>query len=308
MIVLRQALDDYLRVRRALGYTLARSEKLLAQFLTFVEHRNEDHVTTDAAVAWASLPARSHRSWMSTRLSVVRRFAIHLHGMDPVNQAPPRDLLPGGNRRATPYLYSEADISALITAAGTLRATHRVATYRTLIGLLAVTGIRVGEAIGLDRADLDATHGLLTIRHGKFGKSRELPLHPSTVAALGNYLDRKDRPQKPPNAPALLVSTTGTGLLYTNVQSTFHQLVCRAGLQPRSAMCRPRLHDLRHGFAVNTILDGYRNGGDPKDRIALLSTYLGHIDPGKTYWYLSAAPELMTLASERLERHLGGGA
>ena len=155
MIVLRHALGDYLHVRRALGYKLARSEKLLAQFLTFVEDRNEDHVTTDTAVAWASLPAGGHRSWMSTRLSVVRRFAIHLHGIDPANQVPPTDLLPGRNRRATPYLYSEADITALVTAAGTLLTTHRVATYRTLIGLLAVTGMRVGEAIGLDRADLD---------------------------------------------------------------------------------------------------------------------------------------------------------
>jgi integrase len=308
MIVLRQALDDYLRVRRALGYKLARSEKLLAQFLTFVEDRNEDHVTIDSAVAWASLPAGSHRSWMSTRLSIVRRFAIHLHGIEPANQVPPTDLLPGRNRRATPYLYSEADIAALISAAGTLRTAHRVATYRTLIGLLAVTGMRVGEAIGLDRTDLDVANGLLTIRNGKFGKSRELPLHPSTVAALCNYLDRDNRPHKAPNTPALLVSTIGTRLLYTNVQPTFHQLVRRAGLQPRSAMCRPRLHDLRHGFAVNTILDGYRGGGDPRARLALLSTYLGHVDPGKTYWYLSAAPELMILASERLERHLGGAA
>ena len=308
MIVLRQALDDYLRVRRALGYKLARAEKLLGQFLTFVEDRNEDHVTIDTAVAWASLPAGDHRSWITTRLSVVRRFAIHLHAIDPTNQAPPTDLLPGRNRRATPYLYSEADIAALITAAETLRTPHRVATYQTLIGLLAVTGMRIGEAIGLDRADLDAAQGLLTIRNGKFGKSRELPLHPSTITALDSYLDRDDRPHKMPNIPALLVSTTGARLLYTNVQLTFRQLVRRAGLQPRSAMCRPRLHDLRHGFAVNTILDGYRNDGDPRARLALLSTYLGHIDPGKTYWYLSAAPELMILASERLERHLGGGA
>jgi|HubBroStandDraft_1064217.scaffolds.fasta_scaffold28300_2 integrase len=307
MIALRQALADYLAVRRILGYKLARSEKLLAQFLTFVEDRDEDHVTTETALAWASLPAGGHRSWMSARLSVVRRFAIHLHGIDCANQVPPTDLLPGRNRRATPYLYSEADIAALITAAGTLHTPHRVATYRTLISLLTVTGMRVGEAIGLDRDDLDATNGLLTIRNGKFGKSRELPLHSSTVAALGNYLDRDDRPKKATNMPALLVSTAGARLLYTNVQSTFHQLVRRAGLQPRSAMCRPRLHDLRHGFAVNTILDGYRHGGDPGARLALLSTYLGHVDPGKTYWYLSASPELMKLAGDRLECHLGGG-
>ena len=156
--------------------------------------------------------------------------------------------------------------------------------------------------------DFDAINGLLTIRNGKFGKSRELPLHPSSVNALSDYLRRTDRPPRRRSASALFVSTAGTRLLYTNVQNTFHRLVRCAGLVPRSASCRPRLHDIRHSFAVRTILDGYRDGGDPGARLALLSTYLGHIDPGKTYWYLSAAPELLKLASDRLERHLGGDA
>jgi integrase len=245
---------------------------------------------------------------MSARLSVVRRFAAHLRGIDPRTEVPPPDLLPGRTCRATPYLYSQEDIVALMAAAATLRSSHRAATYRTLIALLAVTGMRIGEAIGLDRDDFDAINGLLTIHNGKFGKSRELPLHPSTVAALGNYLRRGDRPRQASNAPALLVSTVGTRLLYTNVQPTFHRLICHAGLKPRSASCRPRLHDLRHGFAVHTLLDAYRDGSEPGARVALLSTYLGHVDPGKTYWYLSAAPELLMLASDRLERHLGGGA
>ncbi|WP_431860472.1 tyrosine-type recombinase/integrase [Azospirillum sp.] len=206
----------------------------------------------------------------------------------------------------TPYLYSEEDIAALIEAAGTLCTPHRAATYRSLIALLAVTGMRIGEAIGLDRDDLDAGNGLLVIRNGKFGKSRELPLHPSTVTALGDYLRRADRPSQAANAPALLVSTAGSRLRYNNVQNTFHRLAGRAGLTSRSALCRPRLHDLRHSFAVNTILDGYRDSGDPGARLALLSTYLGHVDPGKTYWYLSAAPELLKLVGDRLERHLGG--
>ena len=220
---------------------------------------------------------------------------------------PAAGLLPGRNRRATPYLYSEEDITALIEAAGSLRTLYRAATYRTLIALLAVTGMRIGEAIGLDRDDLDCGNGLLTVRNGKFGKSRELPLHPSTVTAFNDYLRRADRPPQPPNAPALLVSTAGGRLLYSNVQNTFHRLIGRAGLTSRSALCWPRLHDLRHSFAVNTILDGYRDGGDPGARLAPLSTYLGHVDPGKTYWYLSAAPELLKLAGDRLERHLGGG-
>ena len=308
MSALRQALADYLAVRRVLGYKLVRTEKLLAQFLTYVEDRGEDHLTTATALAWATLPSGARRSWASIRLSAIRRFAAHLRGIDPATEVPARDLLPGQTCRATPYLYSEENIAALITAAGALRTPHRVATYRTLIALLAVTGMRVGEAISLDCVDFDPVNGLLTIRNGKFGKSRELPLHPSTVTALGAYLGRDDRPRQSPHSPALFVSIEGTRLLYSNVRPTFHKLVGQAGILPRSAACRPRLHDIRHGFAVLTILDSYRDGGDPGAQLALLSTYLGHVDPGKTYWYLSAAPELLQLAGERLERHLGGDA
>ena len=308
MSPLRQALADYLAVRRVLGYRLVRAEKLLAQFLTDVEVRGEEHLTTATAVAWATVSPGAHRSWAATRLSIVRRFAIYLQGIDPATEVPARDLLPGQSCRATPYLYSDADIAALMAAAGSLRTPHRVATYRTLIALLAVSGMRVGEAIGLDCGDFDPVNGLLTIRNGKFGKSREVPLHPSTVTALGVYLGRDDRARRSPHSPALFVSMAGTRLLYTNVQPTFHKLAGQAGLLPRSAMCRPRLHDIRHAFAVRTILDSYRGGGDPPARLALLSTYLGHVDPGQTYWYLSAAPELLQLAGERLERHLGGDA
>lgn len=306
MSPLRQALVDYLAVRRALGYNLERPEKLLAQFLTYLENLGEDRVTTETAFAWATLPTGGHRSWWSYRLSVVRGFAAHLHAIDPESEVPPADLLPWRRCRATPYLYSDEDVAALIGAAATLHTPYRVATYRTLIGLLGVTGMRVGEAIALDRDDFDSRGGLLLVRKGKFGKSRELPLHSSTVAALRDYLRRGDRPRSAASTPALLVSTAGTRLLYTNVQCTFHQLVRRAGLKPRSASCRPRLHCLRHSFAVRTVLDGYRDGCDPGARLALLSTYLGHVDPGKTYWYLSAAPELLALAASRLERHLGG--
>lgn len=307
MSPLRQALADYLAVRRVLGYKLARPEKLLAQFLGYIETRGEDHLTIAAALAWATLPQDAHPSWLSTRLSVVRQFAVHLRGIDPATEVPPTDLLPGRNRRATPYLYSGEEIATLMTAAATLHGTHRQATYRALIALLAVTGMRVGEAISLDRDDVDLIGGLVTIRNGKFGKSRSLPLHPTTVTAIGDYLGRSDRPHQP-KSQALFISPAGTRLLYCNVQCTFHQLVGRCGLKPRSAACRPRIHDIRHGFAVNTLLDSYRDGGDPVARLALLSTYLGHVDPGKTYWYLSAAPELLKLAGAQLERHLGGGA
>jgi integrase len=309
MSALRQALADYLSVRRILGYRLVRAEKLLAQFLTFVEQRGEEHLTIEAAIAWATAPANADPSWQSRRLSDVRRFAMHLRGIDPATETPPENILPGGrSHRATPYLYSAKEISTLMAATTILRGSHRQATYRTLIGLLATAGMRVGEAISLDQQDFDPVDGLLTVRQGKFGKSRELPLHPSAVTALGAYLNRADRPRNAARAPAIFLSPRGTRLLYVNVQTTFQQLVRHVGITPRSAKCRPRLHDLRHGFAVNTILDAYRNGNDPGARLAILSTYLGHINPAHTYWYLSASPELLKLAGDRLERRLGGAA
>lgn len=307
MTRLRQALTDYLAMRRALGYQLARAEKLLGQFLTYLEDLGETRVRTDTALAWATLPTGTNPSgWASKRLSAVRGFAAHLHTIDPATEVPPSDLLRCRARRATPYLYTDEEVDAVIAAAATLRTSHRVATYQTLIGLLVVTGMRVGEAIALDRDDFDVGHGVLTVRRGKFGKSRELPLHLSAVTAVDQYLHRDDRPRPAARTSALLVSTAGTRLLVCNVQQTFQTVVRRAGLKPHSAACRPRLHDVRHRFAVCTLLDAYRQGQDPDARLSRLSTYLGHVDPKSTYWYLSAAPELLQLAGDRLQRHLGG--
>ena len=195
MTPLRQALTDYLAMRRALGYQLARAEKLLGQFLAFLEHRGETHVRTDSAVAWATQPtATSPRAWAAMRLSVVRGFAQHLSTIDPATEIPPTDLLPWRARRATPYFYTGDELIALMTAATTLRTSHRVATYQTLIGLLAITGMRVGEAVALDRHDFDLQAGVLIVRHGKFGKARELPLHQALLRrSTSTYTDRTDR-------------------------------------------------------------------------------------------------------------------
>ena len=300
------ALADYLRLRRALGYKLVRTAKLLAQFIAYLDGTGVDTVTIEAALAWTTLPASGGPSWLAGRLTVVRGFAAYLHAIDPANELVPTDLLPDRGHRTTPYLYADAQIAGLMAAAATLRTPHRAATYETLLGLLAVTGMRVGEAIRLDRVDFDAGHELLTVQHSKFGKSREVPVHPTTVAALRHYLRRPDRPRPAVPTAAVFVSDAGTRLLYCNVNWTFLKLVRRAGLTARSASCRPRLHDLRHTFAVHTVLDGYRGDGDVGARLPLLSTYLGHVDPAATYWYLSAAPELLELAGQRLERHLAG--
>jgi integrase len=308
MTAWRQALADYLAVRRALGHKLERAGTLLAQFVSYLEATNTKCLDTSIALAWATQPVASSRTWWSHRLSIARGFAAHLHAVDPTHEVPPTDLLPSRPRRATPYLYSEEDIGRLIAACATLRTPHRVATYQTLIGLLATTGMRVGEAVALDRSDLERVPGLLTVRQGKFGKSRQLPLQPSTVRALAAYLSRGDRPRAAVGTPALLVSAAGSRLLYSNIQRTFRWLVHHASLQPRSDACRPKLHSLRHSFAVHTILDGYRDGGDPGTRLPLLATYLAHVDPGNTYYYLTAAPELLALVCRRLERQWGGEA
>lgn len=183
-----------------------------------------------------------------------------------------------------------------------------MATYQTLIGLLAVTGMRVGEAINLNSDDFDAQRAVLGIRRAKFNKTRELPLHATTAAALRAYLGRDDRQRLRAKTSALLISPVGTRLLYCNVQRTFQQLVRRAGLVARTRACRPRLHDLRHSFAVQTLIDAYNDHADTQQRLSLLSTYLGHVDPGRTYWYLSASPELLSKAAERLEKNDGGRA
>ena len=242
---LREELADYLALRRALGYRLARPEKLLGQFLDHLEQAGDATITVAAALDWARLPAAGGSNWWAYRLSAVRGFATYLHVLDPVHEVPAAELLPQRPHRASPYLYSDAEIAALIAATGSLRTPLRRTTFATLIGLLAVTGIRVGEAIALDRGDVDLDAGRLVVRHGKFGKTRELALHPTTVEALRRYQRLRDRLPRT-GTSALLVSTAGTRLLYCNVHHAFHRLVGLAGLTPRSGSCRPRIHDLRH--------------------------------------------------------------
>lgn len=305
MTDLDRRLEEYLRIRRSLGYQLERDGKLLAQFIGYLHEQGADTITVEQAVAWVGLPAAAGRSWLAFRMSVVRSFTAYLHTLDPAVPVPPTDLFPPGRCRAVPYLYSDDELAALVAATDTLRYPLQQATYRTLICLLAVSGLRVGEVIGLDDADLDLEHGVLAVT-GKFGKPRQVPLHPSSVAALLAYQRRRQATHPRPGTPALFVSTPGSRLINVNVNATFVKLVGRAGLAPRSASCRPRPHDLRHTFAVRTLLDWYRDGGDVAARLPLLSTYLGHVEPANTYWYLQAAPELLGEAAQRLDAHLSG--
>jgi len=302
---LHTAVDDYLGVRRALGFKLKREGRLLPQLVAYLERAGAETITTELALAWATQPPDGHPAWWAERMGIVRGFARHLQTLDPATQVPPTGLLPRQARRATPFLYSNAEVVALMEAARELRPPLRAATYETLVGLLAVTGMRVGEAIRLDRDDLDWTKGLLTVRDTKFGKSRQVPLHPSTVEALATYARLRDQLCPQPIAQSFFVSVVGTRLIYNNVHLTFLELVRLARLQRRTAARRPRPHDLRHTFAVRTLLDWYRAGLEVEARLPLLSTYLGHFHPRHTYWYLSAAPELMGLAGQRLQDAMG---
>jgi integrase/recombinase XerD len=305
--VLREALAEYLTLRRGLGFSLQQDERLLNQFVDWLSRHGRDELTVDDAIAWVRSPKVAGASWLRMRMRVVRGFAGYLHSIDPTHEVPPPGLVPGRVDRAVPYLYSTGEITALMTQASHLHSPLRRATITTLIGLLAVTGMRLGEVTGLDDTDFDPGHGLLTVRKAKLGKHRLLPLHPSTVAAINVYQQLRDQTFPHPVSTALLVSQAGTRLLNHDVGQTFARLARDAGLTPRSPRCRPRPHDLRHTFAVNTLLDWYRDGGDVAARLPLLSTWLGHVSPANTYWYLEAAPELLAQAAQRLDHRANNG-
>jgi len=304
MSPLRQHLDDYLQIRRALGFKLETDGKLLDSFVAYMEAADADTVTVALALRWATLPSSAKPVYHAKRLRAVRGFARYLHTLDPRHEFLATDLLgSGGWRRPAPYIYSQEEIVALMAAAGRLKTRLGAATMRTLIGLLAVTGMRVGEAIRLDHDDLDLEHGRLIVRQSKFGKSRQLPLHPTTITALREYLDTRDALKPTPQTAALLIGTWGNRLDRDVVGATFRLLRQRVGLQARPGSSAPRVHDIRHSFAVHTMLDAYGAGGDPIACASALATYLGHGDPAASYWYLSATPELLALAAERLEAH-----
>lgn len=305
MTALRSALAGYLALRRALGSRLDRAEKLLGQFAGYLEARDASVITVAHAVAWASLPEKASPRWLAMRMSVVRGFAAYLHAIDPRHEVPPAGLFRDPQHRPVPYLYSAAGITALMTAAGRLNGEQRRAAYRALAGLLAVTGIRIGEAIRLDDEDLDEDSGTLLIRQSKSGRPRTVPLHPTTIAELRACQRVRDRtrPQPLPRTDALFTTLTGARLNYPGTCTTFRRLVALAGLPDRPG-AHPTIHGLRHSMAVTTLLEWCRDGQDVRARIPELSAMLGHSGPRDTYYYLHAAPELLALAGARLTAYL----
>lgn len=300
MTELEQMVADYLRVRRSLGFKLDATEYILTRFVDYVQASDGPQtVTVATALAFATAPPGASRRWQALRLSAIRCFARWAHTADPAVEVPPARLLPARPTRVAPYIYTGPEITALLDATARLRPAMRAATYRTLIALMATTGIRTGEAVGLDIGSLDRQAGTLTVT-GKYAKTRKLPLHQTAVDALTRYLDLRNELLPATDCPALLISTRGNRLHPSVVQHTFRQLATEAGLRRASTACRPRLHDLRHTFAVSTMLDAYTSGADPAAVLPLLATWLGHSEPSDTYWYLTGTTELLAAATNRL--------
>jgi integrase len=305
MTDLRAALEQYLTMRQGLGYKYQHQARRLADFVAFMEKREVTTITTNLAIEWATLPPGRHASW-AIRLTDVRGFARHVANLDPGTQVPPVGILPG-LKRAKPYVYSDVEISTLLAAALALppEGGLRRWTYYAMFGLIAVTGMRLSEAMGLKRDDVDLAVGVLTIRLTKFGKSRLAPLHPTTCATLRSYAERRDAHLGSRCGPTFFVAEQGGRLLHQYVHRVFWRLSREIGLRRPDDRVRPRVHDFRHTFAIRTLLRWSRDGADVEKNLPALSTYLGHACVRDTYWYLSACPELMQEAARRLDRRWG---
>ena len=301
----QKAVQDYIQMRRSLGFKLYGANISLLKFAAFLNRRRARHITIALAMQWAQQdPAARPVEW-ARRLSFVRGFARHWSAYDPHTEVPPWGLLPHRPTRARPYIYSNNEVRRLLEAAMQLPPAHglRARTFYCLLGLLSVTGLRISEALNLQAEDVDLADGILTVRRGKFGKSRLVPIHPSTRKVLSDYAARRDRFLAGRPASRFFVSKRGTRLDGGTVRRTFYALSRRIGLRGAAASHGPRLHDFRHRFAVETLVQWYRSGQDVERCIPVLSTYLGHVHVVDTYWYLSACPELMGLVVKRLEKH-----
>jgi integrase len=307
MTPLHRAVDDYLALRRQLGVTLHEAGRVLTAFAGSAAQAHAEYVTTALVLRWAAQQTHVSAATINGRFQMIRRFAGWRQLTDPRTEVPPADLLPGRYRRRPPRLYREDDIPRLLNAARQLRSAKglRGHTYETLFGLLAVTGLRSSEVVALDDGDLDHRQATLFVRRTKFGKSRLVPLHASTMEALARYQAIRDRIVRHRLDDALFISERGVRITQGAAEYTFARVSAQIGVRPRFRAHRlgrgyPRLHDLRHRFAIRTLVNGYRCGGPVDPLLPVLATYLGHVHVHDTYWYLEAVPELLQLATERL--------
>jgi integrase/recombinase XerD len=311
MSTLFKELDRYLTIRRSLGFALRTEERVLRRFIAFAEQQGADHITANLFLQWQEIAGNVSRQTRAKRLEAVRPFAAWLHGIDPEHEVLSRSLTPCRRRRPPPYIYSEEEIRRIVEAAAELPSPNgiRALTSAALFGLIAVTGMRISEAMSLDADDVDIETGVLTLRHGKLGKFRLLPLSGSTIACLTTYAAERDRLLGATPEP-FFVSDHGERFTDCNARYNFAAVCQNIGLRRIEKYQRhgrgPRIHDLRHTFAVRTLVNWYRTGKDPAREMIKLTTYLGHTDPAHTYWYIEAVPELLELASRRAETSLAG--
>jgi len=308
MKTLSTHLQEYLQLRRRLGFKLRDAGRVLSKFVLFAKRQRAAFVTSKLALRWATQPVDCHPALWTTRLIMVRQFARYLSALDPRTEIPPHGLLPHRYRRKSPYLYTDQEVHDLIAAAQRLPSPRhlRGATYTTLFGLLAATGMRVGEALSLDRADVDLAQALLTVRQTKGNQPRLVPIHPSTGQALRRYERLRDQVCSRSPSPRFFLSERGTPLTYWIVRHWFIKVSRQIGLRQPSDRHGPRIHDLRHRFSIRTLVHWYRTDQDVEAHLPELTTYLGHRHVNDTYWYLSATPELLQLATRRWKRQEGG--
>lgn len=304
MNTLRESLRDYLEMRRALGYKLRTPGASLVAFVGFMDEAQHEYITVDVAKSWAELPTSVHPAQWERRLSYVRSFARYCVAMDPRTEVPPQRVFPSAYTRPTPFLFTNEDIRCLLHAAMQLQGGSGFfgLTICCLLGLLSVTGLRISEALGLTMDDVDLAAGTLLVRSSKFGKSRLVPLHESTIKVLAGYQRRREQLLARRRVVHWFINARGVRMGYDHVHDTFQQLSQKIGLPTGLGKRRPHLHDLRHYFAIATLLRWYRDGQDIERRLPVLSAFLGHVEVRNTYWYLSACPDLLGSAKDRLEK------
>jgi site-specific recombinase XerD len=305
MSAVHDALEAYLALRRGLGSGMHGPEARLRRFVEFLERQRATVITTDLALRWATTPANATAATWAQRLGDVRRFAAWLSATDSRTEVPPHGILPERYQRRPPYIYSVEQVARIVREAARLPSSlgMRAYTYSTLFGLLAATGLRISEALTLDRDDVDLRAGVLRVRRAKFGKSRFVPVHDSTRRALRRYEQRRDVRLPRPASAAFFLSERRTRVTPCSARYNFAVVSRAVGLRAPTTAGRhghgPRLHDMRHRLAVRTLVRWYREGRNVERELPKLSTYLGHVHVADTYWYIEAVPDLLRLATER---------
>lgn len=298
---LRKAMKQYLNEKYALGFKTYKPALYVSQFISFLEDQKATFITKKLALQWATLPSNCSPAYWTARLSIVRQFAKYYSAIDPRTEVPPQGLLPHKYQRAIPYIYTEKQVVKLINAAKKLPSETgiRALTYATFFGLLTVTGMRISESVGLDREDVDLEEGVLLIRKAKLDRTRLIPIHSSTVKVLRRYVRNRDQVHPKAKTTSFFVSEAGTRLTAWTVRWTFNKLSCQIGLRHPSDRIGPRIHDFRHTFAVQIMQDWYRRGKNVEKLLPQLAMFLGHRHLNDTYWYMTATPELLKLATKR---------